>query len=67
MAAQEHPLFQSCLSLLASKNDSEKLAALLLATKLEGLKSEHHSRLFQAIGNKFLLRLMRNRTNSRGG
>ena len=63
---QEHPLFSSCLSLLSSKNDSEKLAALLLATKLNGLTPDHHSQLFDAIGHKFLLRLMRSRQNPEG-
>lgn len=60
-----HPLFNSCLGLLSNSDDSKKFAALLLATKLEGISHQQYVQLFGAIGNKFLLRLMKSQHNSR--
>ena len=62
----DDPHFSSCLSLLTTKNDSKKLAALLLATKLERISPPQYTVLFKAIDNKFLIRLMKSQQNAKG-
>ena len=59
-------LLNSCLHLLSKNNDSEKLAALLLTTKLGGFSQQQYIQLFRAISNQFLLRLMKSPKNPRG-
>jgi hypothetical protein len=62
MSAKIDPAVQKCIGALQSaKNDTEKMAALFLVTKVvKGSKmtAEARNALFQAIGFKFLLRLL---------
>lgn len=60
--AKIDPAVQKCIGALSgAKNDTEKMAALFLVTKVvkgSKLKADERNALFEAIGFKFLLRLL---------
>lgn len=54
---------EDCLKMLRGETDSQRLAGLLLVTKV--FKNDDHSailQVYQAIGSQFLLRLLRTGT-----
>jgi hypothetical protein len=61
-AAKIDPAVQKCIgALTGAKNDTEKMAALFLVTKVvkgSKLTADAKNALFDAIGFKFLLRLL---------
>lgn len=62
----ERAAFERCLKVLrAQRSDTEMFAALLLITKLvkaENMKSEDRHRIFEAVGFKFVNRLLNTET-----
>ena len=66
MAGKIDPAVQKCIGALqAASNDTEKMAALFLVTKVvKGPKMNRDSKLalFNAIGFKFLIRLLKNQS-----